>query len=73
MWSRPHALPFDSKAARGYGRVYAALLAAGRKPRRDRVVDLYAAATALPRGLPLFTRNRADYSGVLDLIEIVAV
>jgi predicted nucleic acid-binding protein len=66
------ALPFDSEAARAYGRVYAAFLA-GRKPRRGRAVDLYAAATALSRGLPLFTRNQADYSGVLDLMEIVAV
>ena len=49
-------LPFDREAARSYGRVYAAVAAAGRKP-RGRAVDLLIAAVAVANELPLFTRN----------------
>lgn len=66
-------LPFDAEAARAYGRVYAAVAARGRKARGARAVDLLIAATALSVGLPLYTRNPADLSGVEDLIEIVDV
>ena len=50
-------LPFDAKAARAYGRIYAAVAAQGRKARGRRAVDLLIAATALAEGLPLYTRN----------------
>lgn len=63
-------LPFDAEAARAYGRVYAAVVAAGR---RARAVDLLIAATALARGLPLFTRNPGDFRGLESLVEVVAV
>jgi len=53
-------LPFDADAARAYGRIYAAVTAAGRKARGPRVVDLLIAATALANDLPLYTRNRDD-------------
>jgi predicted nucleic acid-binding protein len=46
---------------------------ANQKPRGARAVDLLIAATALSRGLPLYTRNPADFSGVTTLMEIVAV
>ena len=39
-------VPFDAEAARIYGRVTAAVVAAGRKPRR-RIADLMIAATAI--------------------------
>ena len=39
-------LPFDGDAARAYGRIFAALMAAGRKARGARAVDLLIAATA---------------------------
>lgn len=67
------ALPFDVAAARSYGQISAAAVHAKQKPRGGRAVDLLVAATALSRGLPLFTRNPADFSSVADLMEIVAV
>ncbi len=54
-------LPFDAAAARAYARVYAATRTADRKPRGARAVDLMIAAVALANGLPLFTRNAADF------------
>lgn len=55
-------LPFDAAAARAYARVYAATRTADRKPRGARAVDLMIAAVALANGLPLFTRNTADFA-----------
>lgn len=66
-------LPFDADAARAYGRVFAAVAAAGRKARGARAVDLLVAATALAAGLPLYTRNPGDLRGLENLIDIVAV
>lgn len=66
-------LPFDVAAARAYGRVYAAVIATGRKARGVRAVDLMIAATALAGNLPLYTRNPTDLVGLGDLVEIVAV
>ena len=65
-------VPFDVEAARIYGRVSAAVIAMGRKPRR-RVADLMIAATAIAEGLPLFTTNPADYAGLDALVHIIAV
>lgn len=66
-------LPFDGDAARAYGRVFAAVMAQGRKARGARAVDLLIAATALAAELPLYTRNPNDFRGVEQLLEIVAV
>ena len=66
-------LPFDAASARAYGRVYAAMLAAGRKARRQRAVDLLIAATAVAASLPLYTRNPSDFAGLESILEIVAV
>jgi predicted nucleic acid-binding protein len=63
-------LPFDSDAARGYGRIFAAVMAAGRKARGARAVDLLIAATALANDLPLYTRNGDDFVGLDGLIDI---
>lgn len=67
------ALPFDAAAARAYGRVYAAVVAAGRKARGARAVDLLIAAVALAGDLPIVTANPADFTGLEELVEIVAI
>lgn len=66
-------VPFDAAAARAYGMVYATVLAAGRKARGRRALDLLIGATALAAGLPLYTRNPSDFDGLGGLIDIVAV
>jgi predicted nucleic acid-binding protein len=65
-------VPFDAEAARIYGRLTAAVIAAGRRP-RGRTVDLMIAATALAEGLPLYTTNPTDFTGLDTLIRIVPV
>jgi predicted nucleic acid-binding protein len=66
-------IPFDADAARAYGRVTAAaVVAAGRKPRR-RAVDLMIAATAIAAGLPLYTTNPDDFAGLGQLLTVVPV
>ena len=66
-------LPVDTAVARAYGRVYAAVGAAGRKARGRRAVDLFIAATAVAAGLPLYTRNPADFAGLSEILEVVTV
>jgi predicted nucleic acid-binding protein len=66
-------LPFDTDAARAYGRIFSAVTATGRKARGARAVDLLIAATALAAGLPLYTRNEEDFHALDDLIEVVAL
>lgn len=66
------AMPFDVRAARAYGRVHAAVSASGRQTRR-RAVDLLIAATAAAAGIPLYTRNAADFAGLDGIVEIIAV
>ena len=64
-------LPFDADAARAYGRIYSAVVAAGRKARGARAVDLLIAAAACAANLPLYTRNPADFAGLEGLVEII--
>jgi len=66
-------LPFDLEASRAYGRVYAAVIAAGRKARGARAVDLLIAATACAAGIPLYTRNPDDFQALHELIEVISV
>jgi hypothetical protein len=66
-------LPFDADAARAYGLVYAAEIAAGRRARGPRAVDLLIAAAAHAAHLPIYTRNCGDFAHLSDLIEVVAV
>lgn len=66
-------LPFDADAARAYGRIFAAVAGAGRKPRGARAVDLLIAATALAAQLPLYTRNPDDFEALDGLVDIVAI
>ena len=65
--------PFDQNAARAYGRVYAAVVTAGRKAHGARAVDLLIAATAHAAQLPLYTRNPDDFKALDNLLEVVAV
>lgn len=65
-------LPFDAGAARSYGLVVAAVVGAGRLPRR-RLADLLIAATAHANGLELYTRNADDLMGLDGLVHIVAI
>lgn len=66
-------LPFDADAARAYGRIFAAVAGAGRKPRGARAVDLLIAATALAEQLPLYTRNPDDFEALHDLVDVMAI
>lgn len=63
------ALPVDEVVAREYGRMAAAVIAAGRKPRAC-MGDLLIAATAAAHDATLWTRNPADLTGVLDLVQV---
>lgn len=65
-------IPFDVEAARTYGRVTAAVVSAGRKPRR-RIADLMIASTAIAEDLPLFTTNPDDFDGLGGLLTVVPV
>jgi hypothetical protein len=64
-------LPFDSSAARAFGRVAASLRRAGRKP-AARAYDALIAATALAHGLPVYTCNPDDFAGIegLDVVSV---
>jgi tRNA(fMet)-specific endonuclease VapC len=64
-------IPFDSSAARAFGRVAAALRKSGRTP-AARAYDAMIAATAISRGLPVYTANAADFTGI-DGLEVVTV
>jgi predicted nucleic acid-binding protein len=66
-------LPVDAGVARAYGRIYAAVAAAGRKARGRRAFDLLIAATALAADLPLYTRNRGDFEELDGLLELITV
>lgn len=69
MWD---PLPFDADAARAYGRVFAAVRAAGRTS-RSRVADLLIASTAAAHGLPVYTRNPADLEALVSIVRVVAL
>ncbi|MXG91202.1 PIN domain-containing protein [Nocardioides flavescens] len=66
------ALPVDDAVAASYGRLSAAVVEAGRRP-RGRVMDLLIAATAHAHDARLYTRNPGDFSGLEELVEVVAV
>jgi predicted nucleic acid-binding protein len=65
-------IPFDTRAARIYGALCATVRAAGRDP-KPRRFDLLIAAVAVALGLPLITRNEADFTGIHDSLTITAV
>ncbi|MBN9109489.1 MAG: type II toxin-antitoxin system VapC family toxin [Pseudonocardia sp.] len=65
-------LPVDDAVADSYAQVAAAVVTAGRQP-RVRTMDLLVAATAHAHGARLYTRNVADFAGLTDLVEVIAV
>lgn len=65
-------LPFDTDAARMYGRVFAAVRTAGRSA-RPRLADLLIASTAASNGLPLYTRNPDDFTGLERLVTVETI
>ena len=64
-------LPFDAAAARAFTRIAADLRASGRRP-AARAFDALIAATALANGLPLYTANARDVTGIggLEVREV---
>ena len=64
-------LPFDAAAARAFGQVAADLRGAGRKS-SARAYDALIASIAIARGLPLYTVNPNDFTGILSL-ALVAI
>jgi len=64
-------IPFDAPAARAFGRVAAQLRASGRKT-SARAYDALIAATAVANGLPVYTRNPADFAGI-EALTVVTV
>ncbi len=66
------ALPVDEVVATSYGRLAAAVVEAGRQPRR-RVMDLLIAATAHAHQARLYTRNPDDFAGLEGHIDVVAI
>lgn len=64
-------LPFDADAARAFGQVAASLRRSGRKA-AARAYDAMIAAIALANGLPVYTCNPDDFSGI-DGLQVVAV
>jgi hypothetical protein len=65
-------VPFDAEAARTYGRVFAATRTAGRST-RTRLADLLIASTAAANGLPLYTRNSADFAGLEQIVTVIGI
>lgn len=66
-------LPFDAAAARAYGRIFAAVTAAGRKARGRRAINLLIAATALAGELPLYTCNPDDFDQLGAKLHVIAL
>ncbi|WP_436495979.1 PIN domain-containing protein [Actinokineospora sp. HUAS TT18] len=64
-------LAFDLSAAKLYGTMAALVRRSGRNP-RPRWMDLQIAATAAARGLPLLTRNLADFRGLERVLDVIA-
>jgi predicted nucleic acid-binding protein len=70
--SRFEPIPFDGAAARSYGLVVAAVVGQGRQP-KSRFADLLIAATAHANRLDLYSRNPDDFTGLEDLVRVIAV
>ena len=65
-------LPFDTDAARAYGRIFAAVKASGRT-HRSRLADLRIASTAVANELAIYTRTPSDLEALENIVDIVAV
>ncbi len=65
-------LPFNAEAARTFGRIFAAVRAAGRTS-RSRFADLLIAATAAAHEMPIFTRNPRDFEQLDGITQVVHI
>ena len=66
-------IAFDAAAARALGQVAASLRRSGRKS-SARAFDALIAATAIAKGLPIYTCNPSDFAGIEGLtVRTVAV
>lgn len=65
-------LPVDDAVAQAYGRLAAAVVAAGRQP-RARSLDLLIAATALAHQSRLVTADARDLVGLDALVDVVVL
>ena len=63
---------FGSAVTASYGQVAAAVVDGGRNPRAQSI-DPLIEATAHAHSARLYTRNRDDFEGLADLVEVVAV
>ena len=70
LQQRFDALPVDEAVSVSYGRLAAAVVDAGRQPRR-RVMDLLIAATAHAHDARLYTRNALDFAGLEGLVNVI--
>lgn len=61
-------LPVDAAVAREWGKLAAAVVSRGGKPRR-RALDLVIAATANVHNVPLLTLNAKDFALIDDLVD----
>lgn len=66
-------LPFDTEAARAFGRLYASEFQQAKKAPGARALDLMIAATAMSHRMPLYTRNSQDFVAISEIVEIIAV
>ena len=66
-------IPLDVNVARAYGHIVAAAVAAKRKHRCARSLDLLIAATALANQIPLYTRSPDDFVGLESLVDVIAI
>jgi len=65
-------LPFDTDAARAYGRVFASVKASGRT-HRSRLADLLIVSTAVANELAIYTRNPSDLEALEKIVDIVGI
>lgn len=65
-------IPFDTDAARTYGALCASVRLAGRDP-KPRRFDLLIAAVAVAAGLPLITRNPADFRDIHQALTVISI
>lgn len=65
-------LAYSAAAARLYGALCASVRNAGSSP-RPRRFDLLIASVAAAEGIPLLTRNPADFHGIHAMVQVVAV
>jgi predicted nucleic acid-binding protein len=63
-------MPFDTDASRAYGFLAAAMQRDGAK-RRARKTDTFIAAQAYAAGVPLMTRNLADFAPIASFVRIL--